>query len=190
MSVANTHNLNTMYGLVLIAGLGVGGVIIPCSIIAQLVCPDDLIGTITAITLAIRYVGGAVGFAVYSNILYHKFLDSASIIVAEKTIIFGGLVNYTSEADLPFVEELVTLAADAQFAQLKQVLASSPLVISKNAYDMIVAATQEAWAEAYHWPFWASIAWGGACFVLSFFLGDIRRFLDNRVAVEVQAEKE
>ena len=26
MSASNTHNLNSMYGLVLIAGLGVGGV--------------------------------------------------------------------------------------------------------------------------------------------------------------------
>ena len=188
MSVADKNNLNAMYALVLIAGLGVGAVIIPCSIIAQLVCPDDLIGTITAITLAIRYVGGAIGFAVYDNVLYHKFLESAAQIVAVDTIIGGGLVNYTGPADLPLVDDLVTLAADAQFAQLKQVLATEPLVIGKNAYELIVAATQESWTLAYRWPYWTSIAFGGVCFVLSFFLGDIRTFMDDHVAVEIDPD--
>ena len=185
MSIATTQNSNAMYGLVFIAGLGIGGVIIPCSIIAQLVCPDDLIGTITAITLAIRYVGGAIGFAVYDNVLYHKFLESSTEIVAVKTIIGEGLVNYTTPSAELLVADLVTLAANAEFAQLKQVIATDPLVIGKNAFPLIVAATQEAWALAYRWPYWISIAWGGVCFGLSFFLGDIRRFLDSHVAVAI-----
>lgn len=65
MSVATPDNISTIVPITLIACLGVGGVIIPCSIIAQIMCPDDLIATITAITLSIRYVGGAIGFTVY-----------------------------------------------------------------------------------------------------------------------------
>lgn len=183
MSIANTHNSNTMYGLVFIAGLGIGGVIIPCSIIAQLVCPDDLIGTITAITLAIRYVGGAIGFSVYDNVLYHKFVQSSTELVAIKTIIEGGLVNYTTPAAELLVTDLVTLSANTELAELKQIIDTDPLVIGKNAYPLIIAATHEAWALAYRWPYWISIAWGGVCFALSFFLGDIRKFLDNHVAV-------
>ena len=161
-----------------------GAVVIPCSIIAQLVCPDDLIGTITAITLAIRYVGGAVGFSVYDNVLFHKFVQSSTEIVAVDTIIGGGLVNYTGPADLILVTELTTLAGNAQFAQLKQILATDPRVIGQNAYELIVLATREAWSLAYRWPYWVSIAWGSVCLVLSFFLGDISQFLDNHVAVQ------
>ena len=119
MSVAGKDNLNTIYALVLIAGLGVGGVIIPCSIIAQLVCPDDLIGIIIAITLAVRYVGGAIGFSVYDNVLYYKFVAASIEIVTVDTIIGGGLINYTGPANLPLVTELTTLAANSQFGLLK-----------------------------------------------------------------------
>ena len=251
MSVANTHNVNVLYALVLIAGLGVGAVskqspvpfvlelrpscvlcsacpravskeaaqhfsdfcvasctfygpqseipqktslikavVIPCSIIAQLCCPDDLIGTITAITLAVRYVGGAVGFSVYDNVLYHKFVLYSTDIVAKDTIIGGGLVNYTSPTDLPLVLELATLAADAQFTLLQEVIATDPRVIGHNAYELIVLATREAWSLAYRWPYWTSIAWGLACFILAFFLGDIHQFLDNHIAVKTKDNTE
>jgi hypothetical protein len=70
--IATPHNLSALYTIVTIACVGVGGVIVPCSIIAQIACPDELIATITAITLSIRYVGGAIGFAVYYNIFFHK----------------------------------------------------------------------------------------------------------------------
>lgn len=41
-----------------IANVGVGAVIFPASIMAQIYCPTEFIGTITAISLAIRYIGG------------------------------------------------------------------------------------------------------------------------------------
>jgi hypothetical protein len=47
--VSNPDNLNTVYAIVTVASIGVGGVIIPSSIIAQIACPDELIATITAI---------------------------------------------------------------------------------------------------------------------------------------------
>jgi hypothetical protein len=35
-------------------------------------------------------------------------------------------------------------------------------------------ALHEAFALAYRWPYWISIAFGGACIILSLFLKDIR----------------
>ena len=186
MAVATKDNLPTMYGLVSIASLGVGGVIIPCSIIAQLVCPDELIGTITAITLAIRYIGGAIGFSVYENVLYHKFLPIATNLVGIETIVGRGLVAVQTTADLALVQDLVTLSANAQFTQLKTLIATDPRIVGKDSYNLIVAATQEAWAVAYKWPYYISIAWGGVSLVLACFLGDIRRFMDNHVAVSTK----
>ena len=62
MVVARRYNLvPVVYPIVTLASFGVGAVIIPCSIIAQITCPTELIGTVTAITLAIRYIGGAIG---------------------------------------------------------------------------------------------------------------------------------
>lgn len=36
--------------------------------IATIICPDDLIATVAALTLAIRVLGGSVGYCVYYNV--------------------------------------------------------------------------------------------------------------------------
>lgn len=40
MAVADTHNLNKLYGLLLLAALGIGGIVIPASIMTTIICPD------------------------------------------------------------------------------------------------------------------------------------------------------
>ncbi|KAK1050699.1 hypothetical protein LTR74_016980 [Friedmanniomyces endolithicus] len=174
MSVATTQNLYpTVYPILLFASIGVGAVIIPCSIIAQIVCPTELIGTITAITLSVRYIGGAVGFTAYYNVFFHKFqLYAQSVGV---TIIEEGIVAPTN---LKVVEELVVLAGQARYQLLKELIATSPDIGMKaTAFDKIIAATQEAYAYAYRWPYWISIAFGGICLLCSFGLRDVRRFM-------------
>ena len=51
-----------------IAGLGIGGIVVPASIITNIICPDELIATVTALTLAIRVLGGALGYTIYYNV--------------------------------------------------------------------------------------------------------------------------
>ena len=65
LAVANVNNLYQLWGLLVLAGLGIGGIVVPASIITTIICPDDLIATIAALTLAIRVIGGVVGYTVY-----------------------------------------------------------------------------------------------------------------------------
>lgn len=68
MAVAEVNNLATLWIILIIAGFGIGGIVVPASIITTIICPDDLIATIAALTLAIRVLGGAIGYAVYYNV--------------------------------------------------------------------------------------------------------------------------
>ncbi|KAF2767092.1 MFS general substrate transporter [Teratosphaeria nubilosa] len=172
MSVATTTNLYpTVYGILVFAAIGVGAVIIPCSIIAQIVCPVEYIGTITAITLSIRYIGGAIGFSVYYNVFYHKYYPTAQKVGVQ--LFLEGVSH-----NINTLTELVTLASDAEYATLKRVIATDPNVLKPDtAYNTILSMTQEAFAKAYRWPYWISIAFGGVCLVSAFFLRDIRRFM-------------
>jgi hypothetical protein len=77
MAAANRYNLDKMYIVLIIAGFGIGGILVPASIITTIVCPDDLIATISALTLSIRVLGGVVGYAVYYNVFYNKFVELA-----------------------------------------------------------------------------------------------------------------
>lgn len=173
LSIASPHNLQTVYAVLTLASLGVGGVIIPSSIIAQIACPSELIATITAITLSIRYIGGAIAFAVYSNLFYHKFAEYATEIVAVDTIVKQGIVDFMKPQGKLLVAEMVELVGNARLRELRDILASSPFVLNREGYAAIVASAQEAFALAYRWPYWVSLAFGGVCFLLSFFVKDI-----------------
>ena len=106
LAVARVDNLYQLWGLLVLAGLGIGGmslkarvigsflsdtpltietgIVVPASIIckpsfrnsgflcksipdhliATIICPDDLIATVAALTLAIRVIGGSIGYCV------------------------------------------------------------------------------------------------------------------------------
>lgn len=142
MAVANTNNLYVVYGIVILAGIGVGGIVVPCSIITTIICPDDLIATITALTLSIRVLGGAIGYTIYYNIFYQKFVGYATQIVGIEAMAHELiLLNKTLDT------EMVTLAANAQYAVLQNI--TDGFQHTPNAYKIIIEATQVAFADAY-----------------------------------------
>src|SRR6266498_1373161 len=40
MAVANVDNLHQLYGLLFLGGLGIGGIVVPASIMTTIICPD------------------------------------------------------------------------------------------------------------------------------------------------------
>lgn len=69
ISIARVDNLHQLWGILVVAGLGIGGIVVPASIITTIICPDDLIATVAALTLAIRVIGGSIGYCVYCESL-------------------------------------------------------------------------------------------------------------------------
>ena len=61
LSIARVDNMNQLWGLLILAGLGIGGIVVPASIITTIICPDDIIATVAALTLSIRVIGGCIG---------------------------------------------------------------------------------------------------------------------------------
>lgn len=47
ISIARVDNLHKMWGILVVAGLGIGGIVVPASIITTIICPDDLIAVRT-----------------------------------------------------------------------------------------------------------------------------------------------
>jgi hypothetical protein len=90
LAIGRVDNLYQLWGLLVLAGLGIGGIVVPASIIceysshvppfnrlltasATIICPDDLIATIAALTLAIRVIGGSIGYCVYYNVFICEY---------------------------------------------------------------------------------------------------------------------
>jgi hypothetical protein len=40
MAVADVDNMHQLWGILIVAGLGIGGIVVPASIITTIICPD------------------------------------------------------------------------------------------------------------------------------------------------------
>lgn len=173
LAVATPDNLHKLWGILTVASLGIGGIVVPASIMTTIICPDDLIATIAALTLSIRVIGGSIGYCTYYNVFINKFVPAA-------THYIGGAMFTMNITDLKLIEETITLTG----ASLTEEIAFLPGIKGNEiAYETIVKAGQLAFAEAYKWVYYSSIAFGGVSIIAACFLGDISKYMDDHVAV-------
>jgi hypothetical protein len=174
LACANRFNLHTLWGLLVLAGLGIGGIVVPASIITTIICPDDLIATVTALTLAIRVIGGSVGYCVYYNVFINKFVPNATKMIGGAMIYELGITNLT----------YIGMAIEYTGASLLPLLNEIPGIAgNQTAYDLVVLVGQEAYAASYKYVYYTSIAFGSVSILAACFLGDIGKYMDDHVAV-------
>jgi hypothetical protein len=176
LAAARLDNLGAVYGILVIAGLGIGGIVVPASIITTIICPDDLIATVTALTLAIRVIGGAIGYTVYYNVFINKFVETA-------TKVIGGACVMHNITDPKVIGEAIELTG----ASLIEHILHLPGVDGNvTIWQDIVLAGQQSYADSYPYVYYASIAFGVVSIIASAFLGDIRKYMNEHVAVVME----
>ncbi|KAK1758484.1 fungal trichothecene efflux pump [Echria macrotheca] len=173
MAAARVDNINTVYGLLFLAGLGVGGIVVPASMVTTYICPQDLIATITSLTITIRIIGGAVGYAVYYNVFANK-------LVPQLTKLVGGACVQAGITDEKMIGTIIKLTASSLTEKIRTLPG-----VDDAAWLKIVAAGQQAFANAYPWVYFCSLAFGCVAVIASSFLGDISEFVDDRVVVPI-----
>ncbi|KIX02552.1 uncharacterized protein Z518_08493 [Rhinocladiella mackenziei CBS 650.93] len=174
LSVADIHNLHQVYGILVVAGLGIGGIVVPASIITTIICPDDIIATVTALTLSIRVIGGCVGYTTYYNVFANKFKTK----VLEQ--VGGVMVGQLGFTNPYYVMDAIDATATSLLENLREI---PGITGNETAYQIVVTAGQIAYSESYKWVFLVSIAFGGAAILCSLFLGNIDKYMDDHVAV-------
>lgn len=144
LAVATRDNLNTLWPLLILAGIGVGGIVVPASIITTIIVPDDLIATIAALTLSIRVIGGSVGYCIYYNVFVSKFKPNAIKIIGGAMVHQLGITNATS------IKLAISYTADSLLPLLKTI---PGIAGNETAYDIVVLAGQEAYAASYKYVY-------------------------------------
>jgi hypothetical protein len=173
LAAARTDNMHAVYGILVVAGLGIGGIVVPASIITTIICPDDLIATVAALTLAVRVIGGAIGYTTYYNVFYNKFVPKLSYNIALACYDVG-IYNLT------IITEIGQLTGASL---IKEILLVPALKGNTTAWEHIVKAGQQSYAEAYPYVYYSSIAFGAVSIIAACFLGDISKYMDDHVAV-------
>lgn len=182
------------WGLLVLAGLGIGGIVVPASIITTIICPDvrpipsplpspsptslippqDLIATVAALTLAVRVIGGSIGYTTYYNVFLSKFVPNAIYYIGGAMELELGITN--PEA----IETAITLTSASLLEELKLI---PGIAGNDTAWEIVVGAGQIAYAESYRWVYLVSIAFGGVSVIAACFLGNIDKYMDDHVAV-------
>ncbi|MCJ1470642.1 hypothetical protein MMC07_009288 [Pseudocyphellaria aurata] len=174
LAVARVDNLHVLWGLLVIAGLGIGGIVVPASIITTIICPDDLIATVAALTLAIRVIGGSIGYTTYYNVFIHKFVPNATKYIGGVMVLELGITNVT------YIREAIVLTGASLTSELQLI---PGIAGNATAQAIVVAAGQQAYAESYKYVYLVSIAFGVVSIIASCFLGNIDQYMDDHVAV-------
>ncbi|KAF6219614.1 hypothetical protein HO133_004083 [Letharia lupina] len=162
------------WGLLVLAGLGIGGIVVPASIITTIICPDDLIATVAALTLAVRVIGGSIGYTTYYNVFLSKFVPNAIYYIGGAMELELGITN--PEA----IETAITLTSASLLEEIKLI---PGIAGNDTAWEIVVGAGQIAYAESYRWVYLVSIAFGGVSVIAACFLGNINKYMDDHVAV-------
>jgi Fungal trichothecene efflux pump (TRI12) len=172
LAAVNPTNRALGIGVSVLGGFGVGGIIIPAAVIMTIVSPDEIIATVTAINLSVRFIGGSVGYAIYFNIFENKLADVLP------TIVGGAALS----AGLP-LDQVPTLLEDI-VAQNTTALTLIP-GITPTILLAVEGAVKDAYVQGFRKVYLVSIAFGGAAVIASLFLGNIRKYMVNRVAVDI-----
>jgi hypothetical protein len=162
ISVGEVHQLHKVWAPLIFAGLGIGGIIVPASIITTIVCPDDLIATVSALTLTIRVVGGSFGYTTYYNVFSAKF---KKIAMSQ----FGPAIamDVKMPADFDITKAITKVIELTSTSQLD---AFRPLVKDSAAWDHVVLEGELAYSKAYKWVYYTSVAYGIIGIIASCFL--------------------
>jgi len=174
MAALRLDNLWLVYIVLTISGLGIGGIVVPASIISTIICPDELIATVAALTLTIRVLGGAVGYTIYYNVFAEHFVTEATNRIGKACIEIG-------IQDKAVIGEVIGLTAAGLLDGIRQL----PNVTTDEKWEILVHAGQEAYSHAYPYVYYVSIAFGGVSILCSLFLGDIKKYMTDHVAVNM-----
>jgi len=159
-------------GLSFLAGLGLGGIYVPTAVVLTIISPDDLLGGITGLGLSFRWIGGAIAYAIYFNMVQTKLTNVIPTNVGTAAVKAGLPLNKVPA----FVQALLSQNTTAIVAA-----GATPKIIQAAE-----AAVVESYTEGLQPVYLVSIAFTGAAVILSLLLKDIRKYMDGRVALEIK----
>ncbi|KAJ1335759.1 MFS transporter DHA2 family multidrug resistance protein [Microdochium nivale] len=175
LAAARIDNISTVYGILFLAGVGVGGIVIPASLLSTIICPDDLIATVSALTLAVRVVGGALGFSVYYNVFAARLTANMARLVAP--VCAGAGIT-----DPLALARIMSLTASGLTDRILDDPAAG-LHGDVALWADIVLAGKRAFEASYPWVYYASIPFGVVSIVASLMVTDISEYMTDDVAV-------
>lgn len=173
LTQADPHDIGTIIAPLVLALIGVGGVLVPNQVIITVITPDDLIASVTALTVGLRAQAQVVGLAIY----YNRFL--AEITQNTYTYVVPAFVE-VQYGNPELIEAMMTTLTAIPFREWAQTVPPFP---HADSFAVLQEGTVQAFAHAFRFVYFITIAFGVPACIAAAFMGDVSKYLDKHVAV-------
>lgn len=173
MAAIDRNNINTAWAPLIFGLIGVGGVLFPNQLVVTVITPDDLLATITSLTFAVRGVSQVVALALLQNRLVARVTANAYTYIVPAALTVG---IFDEGAILALVNNL-TAVPFHEYAKLL------PELDTVANYDLLHAATVEAFGKSFPILYYIGLAFGVAACIASVFMGNVSEYMDKHIAV-------
>ena len=177
MVLVSPTDVNTAWGPLVLALIGVGGVLVPNQVIITVITPDDLIASVTALTVGLRAQAQVIGLAIFYNRLSAEVTKN-TYKYAVTPFLQAGIFNST------LIEEVMNGLTAVPFAYYEATipqLASNP-----KAAATLQTAIVRVFIEAFQHVWYITIAFGVAACIAAACMGSVHRYMDKHVAVVLE----
>lgn len=165
---------NSVYTITMatFSAFGNGGLVVPALTLAFYAAPDEFVGTVGALSLAVRFLGGSIGTAIYFNVFNTRFSDYLPSYVAEAAVQQGANMETAKALVMAYASQVPGAAAQVPGATMAMV-------------DATQYASQWAYADALKYVWYTTIPFGVISCVCCAFLPNIKKFMTSKVAVDI-----
>lgn len=172
----NPHSISTAFAPIILSLIGTGGVLVPNQVIITVITPDDLIASVTALTVGLRAQAQVLGLSIFYNRYVYQVTTKSYKTIVPALIISGVF-------DIDTITSFITDLTAVPFKELYLMIPG--LVGSANAanYEMTAKAVVECFSEAIKFVWWITVPFGVCACVVAAFMGDVSQYMDEHVAV-------
>lgn len=174
MVVVDPHNIYTAFVPLVLSLIGTGGVILPNQVVITIITPDDLIASVTALTVGLRAQAQVLSLSIF----YSRFVTEVTK-RAWKSIIPAMVVSGVYDPVL--IKQFVTNLSATPYKILAPQIPQ--LVNNVTNFELVRESTIKCFDGSLNFVYFITIAFGVAACIAAACMGDVSQYIDSHVAV-------
>ena len=172
LAAADPDKVGTAMAPAIIALVGIGGVLVPNQIIISVISPDDLIGSVMALTLAVRAQAQVIGLAIF----YNQFINQ------ETKNSYKYLLRAAIQVQWLDVEAITGMMSTLTAIPFKEFAPTIPQLADPKNYQIMHEATVKVFVASFRHVWLVTLEFGISASIAAALLGDLSQFMDEHVA--------